>query len=50
MQKGSVGALRGITPKLGGVGWVMSYAGFIIAVFYNIMMGLTGLYIIRSGA
>ena len=46
MQKGSVGAIRGITPKLAGVGWVASYVGLIISTFYNIMMGLTAIYFI----
>jgi SNF family Na+-dependent transporter len=48
MQKGSVGALRGIVPKLGGVGWAASYAGFVIAVIYNVWLGLCGIYIFTS--
>ena len=32
MQKGSVGALRGINPRLAGVGWAASFAGFVTCI------------------
>jgi solute carrier family 6 amino acid/orphan transporter-like 15/16/17/18/20 len=50
MQKGSVGALRGIVPKLGGVGWGASMAGFVIAIIYNVWLGLCAIYLVKSGS
>lgn len=49
MQKGSAGALRGITPRLGGAGWAAAFSGFITCVIYNIIMGLVFLYLTNAG-
>ena len=48
MQRGSVGALRGIHPRIAGVGWVASFSGFVLTIFYNILLGMTLYYLIIS--
>ena len=50
MQKGSAGSLRGIVPRLGGIGWVASIAGFISAILYNILLGLALWYMIKGNS
>lgn len=50
MQRGSVGSLRGITPRLAGAGWAASFAGFITCIVYNILLGLTLVYLFKSGS
>lgn len=50
MQRGSAGAMRGITPRLVGVGWVASFAGFIIALVYNTLLGLSLYYLMVGGS
>jgi len=50
MQRGSVGALRGITPRLGGAGWAASFSGFITCVVYNILLGLSLYYLFNTGS
>lgn len=49
MQKGSAGALRGITPRLGGVGWVASWAGFMTCVFYCVFLAIALMYLFSTG-
>lgn len=49
MQRGSAGSLRGITPRLAGVGWVASYTGFIIATIYSVILGLNLIYLFKAG-
>jgi SNF family Na+-dependent transporter len=48
MQRGSAGALRGIFPRLAGVGWMASYAGFLIGILYTYFLGLTLYYLVIS--
>jgi NSS family neurotransmitter:Na+ symporter len=50
MQKGSAGALRGISPRLGGFGWVASFAGFITCIVYCIFLGMCMLYLVNGGS
>ena len=50
MQRGSAAALRGITPRLAGVGWAASFAGFISCVVYNILLGVSMIYLVQSGS
>lgn len=49
MQRGSAGSLRGITPRLAGVGWVASFCGLVISVIYTILLGLNLYYLVVSG-
>lgn len=49
MQKGSAGALRGITPRLAGAGWAASIAGFFIVMVYNVLIGLSLVYMVLGG-
>jgi hypothetical protein len=49
MQRGSAGALRGITPRLAGAGWAASIAGFFVCMVYNILIGLSLVYMIAGG-
>jgi solute carrier family 6 amino acid/orphan transporter-like 15/16/17/18/20 len=49
MQRGSVGSMRGITPRLAGVGWAASFSGFITCVVYNVLLGMCLVYLVQSG-
>lgn len=49
MQRGSVGSLRGITPRLAGVGWAASFSGFITCLVYNVLLGMSLVYLVQSG-
>ena len=40
--------MRGITPRLAGCGWAASFSGFIIAVIFNIFLGMTLIYLYQS--
>lgn len=42
--------MRGITPRLAGVGWVASFCGLIISVIYTILLGLNLLYMVYSAS
>jgi SNF family Na+-dependent transporter len=48
MQRGSAGAMRGITPRLAGVGWVASFCGFVVCLIYNMLLSLTFYYMLFS--
>lgn len=48
MQRGSAQALRGIIPRLGGVGWAASLVGFVTVLAYNLMLGLCLYYFVSS--
>jgi SNF family Na+-dependent transporter len=50
MQKGSAGALRGIVPRLAGIGYVASFSGFVTALTYNILLGISLIYLLSSGS
>mmetsp|Transcript_1210 Transcript_1210/g.1367 ORF Transcript_1210/g.1367 Transcript_1210/m.1367 type:complete len:270 (+) Transcript_1210:34-843(+) len=50
MQRGSAGALRGITPRLAGTGWAASFSGFVTAIVYNILLGLVLVYLFANGS
>ena len=41
--------MRGISPRLGGVGWAASFAGFISCVIYNILLGVAFTYLTVAG-
>lgn len=41
--------MRGISPRLGGVGWAASFAGFISCVIYNILLGVSFTYLSVAG-
>lgn len=49
MQRGSAASLRGIFPRLAGVGWVASYAGFLIGILYTYFLGVSMFYLVKSG-
>lgn len=49
MQRGSAESMRGISPRLGGVGWAASFAGFISCVVYNILLAVAFAYLAVSG-
>jgi len=46
MQRGSAGAMRGIVPRLAGIGWVASFAGFVTSLIYNILLGMCVIYLL----
>jgi len=50
MQRGSAGALRGITPRLAGAGWVSSFAGFILSIIYSVFLALSMYFLFVSGS
>lgn len=50
MQKGSAGAMRGIVPRLAGIGYVASFSGFVTALTYNILLGVSLIYLLSSGS
>jgi SNF family Na+-dependent transporter len=50
MQRGSVGALRGITPRLAGAGWAAAFSGFVTCVVYCILLGLSLYYMFSAGS
>ena len=50
MQRGSAAALRGISPRLAGVGWAASVTGFISCLVYNILLGTSMIYLVYSGS
>ena len=50
MQRGSAGSLRGITPRLAGVGWVASFCGFVVCLIYNMLLALTLYYMVVAGS
>lgn len=50
MQKGSVGALRGITPRLAGAGWAAAFSGFVTCIVYNILLGVSLHYMFNTGS
>lgn len=49
MQRGSAGCMRGISPRMAGVGWAASFVGFITCIIYNILLGMCLLYLFTSG-
>ena len=50
MQKGSAGSMRGIVPRLAGIGYVASFSGFVTALTYNILLGMSIIYLLQSGS
>ena len=50
MQKGSAGSMRGIVPRLAGIGYVASFSGFVTALTYNILLGMSIIYLLKSGS
>jgi len=50
MQKGSAGSMRGIVPRLAGIGYVASFSGFVTALTYNILLGMSIIYLVQSGS
>lgn len=46
MQRGSAGSMRGIVPRLAGIGWVASFAGFVTSLIYNILLGMSVIYLL----
>jgi solute carrier family 6 amino acid/orphan transporter-like 15/16/17/18/20 len=50
MQKGSAGSMRGIVPRLAGIGYVASFSGFVTALTYNILLGMSIIYLLNSGS
>lgn len=50
MQSGSAGSLRGIIPRLAGAGWAASFAGFVSSLVYNILIGLSLVYLVNAGS
>ena len=50
MQRGSAGSMRGIVPRLAGIGWVASFSGFVTSLIYNILLAMCILYLLMSGS
>ena len=50
MQRGSAGAMRGIVPRLAGIGWVASFSGFVTSLIYNVLLGICIIYLLQSGS
>jgi SNF family Na+-dependent transporter len=50
MQRGSAGAMRGIVPRLAGIGWVASFSGFVTSLIYNILLAMCVIYLLMSGS
>jgi len=50
MQKGSAGSMRGIVPRLAGIGYAASFAGFVSALTYNIILGMCIIYLFGTGS
>lgn len=46
MQRGSAGSMRGIVPRLAGFGYVASWSGFVTALTYNILLGMSIIYLL----
>jgi SNF family Na+-dependent transporter len=46
MQRGSAGSMRGIVPRLAGIGWVASFSGFVTSLIYNILLGMSIIYLL----
>jgi len=46
MQRGSAGSMRGIVPRLAGIGWVASFSGFVTSLIYNILLGMCVIYLL----
>lgn len=42
--------MRGIVPRLAGIGWVASFSGFVTSLIYNILLGMCILYLLQSGS
>lgn len=42
--------MRGITPRLAGVGWVSSFCGLVISVIYTVLLGLNLYYMYVSAS
>ena len=49
MQRGSAGAMRGITPRLAGAGWAATLSSFFVVLVYNIMIALSLVYMVQGG-
>lgn len=50
MQRGSAAALRGISPRLAGVGWAAGFAGFMSCVVYNMLISTSMIYLVNAGS
>ena len=50
MQKGSAGSMRGIVPRLAGIGYVASFSGFVTALTYNIILGISIIYLFTASS
>ena len=50
MQRGSAGSIRGILPRFAGAGWAASFASFVTAVVYIILLGIVAVYLVQSGS
>ena len=50
MQRGSAGAMRGIAPRLGGVGWAAAYSGFVTCLVYTVLLGVCLVYLMGVGS
>ena len=46
MQRGSAGSMRGIVPRLAGIGWVSSWCGFVTSLSYSVLLGMCLVYLI----
>jgi SNF family Na+-dependent transporter len=50
MQRGSAGAMRGIIPRLAGVGWAATLSSFFVCMVYNILIGLSLVYMVEGAS
>jgi len=50
MQRGSAGSMRGIVPRLAGIGWAASFSGFVTSLIYNVLLGMCIIYLLQSGS
>ena len=47
-QRGAANAIRGVNPRLSGVGWAASFAGFTRACLNCFILGIAMLYMIKA--
>lgn len=49
MQRSSAAAMRGISPRLAGVGWAAGLAAFMSCVVYNYWLATAMVFLVESG-
>ena len=49
MQRASAAAMRGIQPRMAGVGWAAGFASFVSCIVYNLWLATAMVYLVQSG-